>query len=108
MPTPSASPTRRSNPTRSAKAPPRTPEELLDRIEDRARRRIAGGVLSLHRRGRGSLGAAWLPLAAAGTGLSIFGAWRLVCRIVPALRGLSRLRPRRSPSLFGLFGLLRR
>lgn len=61
---------------RSPTPAPRTPEEYLDTLEGRSRRRIAGGLLSLHGRGSAELGPAWnLALALCG-GLATAIGWR--------------------------------
>lgn len=54
--------------------PARTPEEYLDRIELRTRRRIGGGLLTLHERGTAQLGSIWnIALAACGVAGVILG-----------------------------------
>lgn len=74
----------------TAKAPrlqARTPEEFVAALEQRSQRRIAGGLIALHRRGESQLGPLWKPLLGAlGAGVSVL-AWKLLTARRPARGG---------------------
>lgn len=63
---------------------PRTPEEYLDALDGRSRRRIAGGLLSLHGRGSAELGPAWNVALALCGGLATAIGWRWLTKPKPA------------------------
>jgi len=98
-------PERRAN---DARRRARNADELLDLVEARTRRRIAGGLISLHRRGHARFGAAWTPLACVGVGASLFGAWRVANGAAFAVGALALSAPQRAFDSLARLGFLQR
>lgn len=65
----------------------RTPEELVDALEQRSQRRIAGGLISLHRRGERHLGPMWKPLLGGLGAAAAVVAWKVLTARRPASGG---------------------
>lgn len=53
------------------------PEDYVDELEARSRRRLGGGLLALHRRGERALGRGpWKLVLGAAAGAALAGGWR--------------------------------
>ena len=65
----------------------RTPEELVDALEQRSQRRIVGGLISLHHRGERRFGPLWKPALAALGAVTAVLAWKLLAARRPPVGG---------------------
>jgi hypothetical protein len=73
---------------KAPRLPARTPEELVDALERRSQRRVAGGLIALHHRGERSLGPLWKPLLGALGAVSTVIAWKVLTARRPVSGGV--------------------